>query len=65
VRGPGYSAVSSPRIIAVQKETFKQKPGFKAVVEIEAAVEGILEIKAAVEVEVAMCRGRYRSVEVK
>jgi hypothetical protein len=50
---------------SAQKETYKQKPGFEAVVEIKAAVKGILEIKAAVEVEAAMYRGRYRSVEVK
>jgi hypothetical protein len=50
---------------SAQKETYKRKPGFEAVVEIEAAVEGILEIKAAVKVDAAMRRGRYRSVEVK
>jgi hypothetical protein len=48
---------------SAQKATYKQKPGFEAVVEIEAAIEGILEIKAAVEVEAAICRGCYRSVE--
>jgi hypothetical protein len=36
---------------SAQKETYKQKPGFEAVVEIEAAVEGILDIKCC-------CRGR-------
>jgi hypothetical protein len=38
-------------LASTQKETYKQKPGFKAVVEIKAAVEGILEIKGC-------CRGR-------
>jgi hypothetical protein len=36
---------------SAQKETYKRKPGFEAVVEIEAAVEGILEIKGC-------CRSR-------
>jgi hypothetical protein len=45
---------------SARKETYKQKPGFEAVVKIEAAVEGILEIKAVVEVEAVMCRRRYQ-----
>jgi hypothetical protein len=36
------SFITCVSLASVQKETYKQKPGFKAVVEIEPVVEGIL-----------------------
>jgi hypothetical protein len=40
-------------LVSVEKETYKQKPGFKTVV----------KIKAAVEVKAVMCQGCYQSVK--